>query len=80
MLGVLLTEKEGMELEFLIKKELDDIRNDEKIKNHHPIVQRAIEERYKLLLKMLIKIAPKSEYLRYLNTPVKAENNFDEKC
>lgn len=80
MLGVLLTEKEGMELESLIKREMDEIRTDGRIKNHHPIVQRAIEERYKILLKLLIRIAPKSEYLRYLNTPIKTENNFDKKC
>ena len=44
MLGVLLTEKEGMELEFLIKREMDEIRTDERVKIHHPIVQRAIEK------------------------------------
>lgn len=77
MLGFLLSEKEGIELESLIKKEMDEIRKSERIENHHPIVQRAIEERYKLLLKILIRIAPKSDYIRYINKPAKVENKFD---
>ena len=80
MLGILLTEKEGLELESLIKREMEDIRSDERLKDHHPIVQRAIEERYKLLLKILMRFAPKSEYISYLSVPLKGENNFDKKC
>ena len=66
MLGFLLTEKEAIELELLIKRELEEIRCDVKVKDHHPIVQRAIEERYNLLVNILIRITPKSEYNRCL--------------
>ena len=61
MIGILLSDIEGMELEYLIMRELDEIRT-ERTMNHHPIVQRAIAERYKLLLKILIRIDHKSEY------------------
>jgi hypothetical protein len=80
MLGVMLTDKEGIELEYIIKREMDEIRNDKMLETHHPIVQRAIEERYKLLLKLLIRIAPKSDCIRYLSNPIKVENKFNKKC
>ena len=80
MLGFILTDKEGMELEFLIKKELDDILIENQLKTHHPVVQGAIKERYKLLLKILMRIAPKSDYIEYLTTSLKEENKFDKKC
>ena len=80
MLGILLNEKEGKELELLIKREIEEMQCNEKGKAHHPIVQKVIEERYKLLLNILLRIAPKSDDISCLNAIKKAENNFNKNC
>ena len=80
MLGFLLSDKEAIELELLIKRELEEVRYNERQKDHHPIVQRALEERYNLLLKVLIRIAPKSDSNGCLKQSKVRKNKFDKKC
>ena len=80
MLAILLTEKEEVELELLIKRELEEMWSDGGRVVHSPIAQNAIDERYNLLLKLLLRFGPKSQYSSYLEGRIKAENNFNKKC
>lgn len=49
MLGLLINEKEVKEIEYLIKRELDEILFDLRDERIDQIVKRAMEERYKVL-------------------------------
>ena len=80
MLAILLTENEEIELELLIKRELEEMRSNGRGKEHSPIVQHAIEERYNLLLKILLRFGPKSHNSSYVTELKKARNNFNKKC
>ena len=80
MLGFLLSDREVIELELLIKRELEEVGYNERQKDHHPIVQRALEERYSLLMEVLIRITPKSVDNRCLKQPKIRKNKFDKKC
>ena len=80
MRAILLSEKEAMELEYLIKSELEEMREDYRVGKHSPITQCSIKERYNLLLKILIRFGPQSQYSSYFGGLIKTENNFDKKC
>lgn len=79
MLGLLVTEKEAKELEYLLKREMDEIYEDIDIERLHPIVKRAVEERYKILYQLFRKIGPQAEWIRYYPQSKKAENKFNKK-
>ncbi|WP_370221908.1 hypothetical protein [Cytobacillus sp.] len=49
MIGMLLNQKELKEMEYLIKREMDEILFDLKDDRIDHIVKRAMEERYKIL-------------------------------
>jgi hypothetical protein len=68
LLGLLISEREGKELEYLIKKELEellldlgDYRIDEKVKE-------AMEDRYQVIYKMLCRFGSKKECAKYIRT------------
>ncbi|WNS75648.1 hypothetical protein RRV45_00900 [Bacillus sp. DTU_2020_1000418_1_SI_GHA_SEK_038] len=65
MLGFLINDREQKEMQYLIKREMDEILfdlNDERIDH---IVKRAMEERYKILFSLFKRVAPPEEILRY---------------
>ncbi|TCP24203.1 hypothetical protein EV207_12676 [Scopulibacillus darangshiensis] len=75
MLGALFLDKEACEVEYLIKKELEELifeLNDERI-NH--VVKRAMEERYQILFKILLRFTTQSDCLRYLRNKRNMGNN-----
>ena len=49
MLGLLLTIKEAREIEYLLKKEMEELLLDLEDERISGLVRRAMEERYKLL-------------------------------
>ncbi|WP_042460874.1 hypothetical protein [Neobacillus dielmonensis] len=66
MFGLLINEKEVKEMEYLIKRELDEILfdlNDERIDH---IVKRAMEERYKILFALFRRVASHQECMKYI--------------
>lgn len=66
LLGLLINEQEAKEIEYLIKRELDEILfdlGDERIDN---IVKRAMEERYKILFSLFKRVSSEKEWLYYL--------------
>ncbi|RFU61451.1 hypothetical protein [Peribacillus glennii] len=68
MLGFVITDKEKQEIEYIVKRELDEILfdlNDERIDH---IVKRAMEERYKVLFNLFKRVAPAKECMIYMRT------------
>ncbi|WP_251553913.1 hypothetical protein [Neobacillus muris] len=66
MFGLLINEKEVKEMEYLIKRELDEILfdlNDERIDH---IVKKAMEERYKILFALFRRVASQQECMKYI--------------
>lgn len=65
MLGLLINGREQKEVQYLIKREMDEILfdlNDDRIDH---IVKRAMEERYKILFSLFKRVATPEECLRY---------------
>ncbi|RUQ24157.1 hypothetical protein ELQ35_22260 [Peribacillus cavernae] len=68
MLGLVINEKEKKEMEYIVKRELDEILFDLQDERTEHIVKRAMEERYKILFNLFKRVAPARECLRYTRT------------
>ncbi|CAG9614216.1 MULTISPECIES: hypothetical protein [Bacillus] len=66
MIGLLITEQEQKELEYVLKRELDELLFDFADKRIHRIVKKTMEERYKLLFTLFTRIAPPEDCTRYM--------------
>ncbi|MCP1121991.1 hypothetical protein CN326_16230 [Bacillus sp. AFS018417] len=66
MIGLLITEQEQKELEYVLKRELDELLFDFADKRIHRIVKKTMEERYKLLFTVFTRIAPPEDCTRYM--------------
>ncbi|MGD6857541.1 hypothetical protein [Bacillus infantis] len=69
MLGMLINEREMKEMEYLIKREMDEILFDLKDERIDHIVKRAMGERYKILFSLFKRIAPEKECIKYMPAP-----------
>ena len=65
MFGILLSEIEKQEIEYLVKRELDELLYDFGDKRIEGVVKRAMEERYRILFKLFSKVASPSTCSRY---------------
>lgn len=65
MLGLLINEKEVKEIEYLIKREMDEILFDLRDERIDHVVKRAMDERYKILFALFKRVAPAKECLKY---------------
>lgn len=68
MIGILLQNYEQEELQYLIKREMDQILFDLEERRIEPIVKRSMEERYRILFSLLKRVAPKRDYMMYLRS------------
>lgn len=71
LLGIMVNEKEAKELEYLIKRELEEILfelDDERIGKH---IKRSMEERYKILFRLFKRVAPENECIKYIRSSKK---------
>ncbi|MGG0720456.1 hypothetical protein ABE096_23175 [Robertmurraya massiliosenegalensis] len=68
MLGMMINEKEVKEIQYLIKREMDEILFDLEDERIDHIVKRAMEERYKILFSLFKRVAPSEECLTYLRS------------
>ncbi|MDQ0156953.1 hypothetical protein J2S07_003278 [Robertmurraya andreesenii] len=68
VLGMLINDKEVKEIQYLIKREMDEILFDLEDERIDHIVKRAMEERYKILFTLFKRVAPTNECLRYIRT------------
>ncbi|WP_077616057.1 hypothetical protein [Caenibacillus caldisaponilyticus] len=66
MLGALFSDLEVEELSFLIKKEMETLKESLDDPNLHGVVYRAINERYKMLFGLLKRFSSEREYIKYL--------------
>ena len=66
MLGILINQKEVKEMEYLIKREMDEILFDLRDDRIDHIVKRAMEERYKVLFTLFRRVASPNECLKYM--------------
>jgi hypothetical protein len=66
VIGLLINEKEVKEIEYLIKREMDEILFDLKDKRIEHIVKNAMEERYKILFTLFRRVASPHECLKYM--------------
>lgn len=68
MLGLMVNEIEQKELEYVLKRELDEILFDLEDDRLDPLVKRAMDERYKVLFNLFKRIAPAQECLAYMRS------------
>ena len=68
MLGFLLSKKEMKEIEYLLKRELEELLHDFEDKRIDRVVKHAMEERYQLLFKVFTRVAPHSECVQYIRS------------
>ncbi|WML50256.1 hypothetical protein RCG23_10935 [Neobacillus sp. PS3-34] len=66
MLGFLINEIETKEIQYLIKREMDEILFDLKDERIDHIVKRAMEERYKILFSLFRRVASPRDCLMYM--------------
>lgn len=66
MLGMLINEKEVKEVQYLLKREMDEILFDLEDERIDQLVKRAMEERYRILFGLFKRVASSKECLRYM--------------
>ncbi|MBL3645177.1 hypothetical protein MZM54_30985 [[Brevibacterium] frigoritolerans] len=66
MLGLLINDKEKMELEYLLKREMDEILFDLQDDRIDHIVKRAINEKYNILFRLFKRVSTEDEILMYM--------------
>ena len=66
MFGLLINEKEVKEMEYLLKREMDEILFDLGDDRIDHIVKRAMEERYKVLFALFRRVASPHECIKYI--------------
>ncbi|MFC4601488.1 hypothetical protein [Cohnella hongkongensis] len=65
MLGMMFTEKECREFDYLLRKEMDEMLLDMSDRRLDGPVKDAIKRRYKIIFRMYARIAPPKELSRY---------------
>jgi hypothetical protein len=78
MLGILINEKEVKEIQYLIKREMDEILFDLKDERIDHIVKRAMEERYKILFTLFKRVASPTECLKYIRKKTNKTNKVHQ--
>ncbi|MFD1040367.1 hypothetical protein ACFQ3N_18485 [Virgibacillus byunsanensis] len=68
MLGILINDIEQKEMEYLVKRELEEILLDLGDHRIDYMVRRAMQERYKTLFQMYRRVASKQECMKYMPT------------
>jgi hypothetical protein len=73
VLGLLIHEREKLEIQYLLKREMDEILYDLEEPRIDHIVKRAMKERYKILFSLFQRIAPQNECMNYIISKNKKE-------
>ncbi|PJN86531.1 hypothetical protein [Bacillus sp. mrc49] len=71
MLGLLISDKEKMELEYLLKREMDEILTDFQDERIDHIIKRAMNEKFNLLFSLLKRVSTEEECLVYMKEKTK---------
>lgn len=70
MIGFLVNQKEMKELEYLIKREMEELLLDFQDSRIDSIIKRTMEERYDILFKLYKRVAPPTDCAMYIRTKV----------
>jgi hypothetical protein len=66
MLGMMLNGKESMEIEYLLKRELEELLLDLGDERIDGLVRRAMDERYKIIFKLYGRFVTSKELSKYI--------------
>ncbi|MFC4025589.1 hypothetical protein ACFOUV_17565 [Oceanobacillus longus] len=72
MLGLLINEMEQKEIEYLLKRELEELLMDLEDSRIDHMVKRAMRERYRTLFQLLRRVASEQDCMKYI--PKRREN------
>ncbi|MDC3414601.1 hypothetical protein NC797_13715 [Aquibacillus sp. 3ASR75-11] len=73
MQGMLFNDIEQKEMEYLIKRELEELLLDIEDSRIEHIVKRAMNERYKILFQLFRRVASEQECMKYIPKRLKSE-------
>ncbi|MFD9629042.1 hypothetical protein [Peribacillus muralis] len=71
MLGLLINDKEKMELEYLLKREMDEILSAFQDKRIDHIIKRAMNEKFNILFSLLKRVSTEEDCLVYMRVKSK---------
>ncbi|RFT65078.1 hypothetical protein D0U04_20310 [Bacillus clarus] len=66
MLGIMMTKEEQKEMEYILKRELDELLFDFEDERIHNVVKKTMEERYKIIFCLFRRVANAEECMRYM--------------
>ncbi|WP_227938849.1 hypothetical protein [Alkalihalobacillus deserti] len=66
MLGVILNEKEVQEVEYMLKREMEELLLDMSDPRIDEVVKRAMEEKYQIIFKIYKRFVSPKETMKYL--------------
>ncbi|MFC2949228.1 hypothetical protein [Virgibacillus sediminis] len=72
MLGLLVNEMEQKEIEYLLRRELEELLMDLEDHRIDHMVKRAMRERYQILFQLFRRVASEQECIKYM--PKRSEN------
>ena len=72
--GMIIDQQERLEIEYLLKREMDEILFDFQDERIERIVKNAMEERYKILFALFKRVAPANECMRYIPGHLKSKD------
>ncbi|MEN1970655.1 hypothetical protein WMZ97_21760 [Lentibacillus sp. N15] len=73
MLGLLINDIEQKEMEYLLKRELEELLMDLEDHRIDHLVKRAMRERYQILFQLFRRVASEQECLKYIPKRTKYE-------
>lgn len=73
MLGLLINDKEQHELQYVIKRELEELLMDLEDHRIDKIVKQAMRDRYKVMFQLFTRVASEEEIKKYIPKKVKIE-------
>lgn len=66
MLGLLINQMEQKEMEYLVKRELDELLMDLEDSRIDQVVKSAMRDRYRTLFQLLLRVANHDECMKYI--------------
>ncbi len=66
MLGLLINDMEQKEIEYVLKRELEELLMDLEDQRIDHLVKRAMRERYKILFQLFRRVANEQECMKYV--------------
>lgn len=79
MIGMIINEKERMELHYLMRRELEELLMDFGDPRLQGPIREAMEERYQIIFGMFARIANSSEILPYVRRPARTKAQNERK-